>query len=156
MPGPGPAQGAITPVTPIVVLHVDQHGICHAPHAQARAWLSEYGYGDCAVLLHAPPTQSELHALQAGAAAAASADAGAAGGAGGVSAALASALGYGAPGVAVEGGAGGAASAYSGAGAAAGAAAAARPVAAGPAGYSLVLKRVLARDLCPGAPHILL
>jgi hypothetical protein len=129
---------------------VDQHGICHAPHAQARAWLSEYGYGDCAVLLHAPPTQSELHALQAGAAAAASADAGAACGAGGVSAALASALGYGTPGAAAEGAAGGVSSTY------AGVAAAARPVAAGPAGYSLVLKRVLARDLCPGAPHILL
>jgi hypothetical protein len=40
------------PRRPLVVLHVDQLGICHAPHAKGRSWLYEQGYGDVAVYVH--------------------------------------------------------------------------------------------------------
>ena len=37
---------------PVALLHVDQFGICHAPHAKARAWLHESGRGSTRVLVH--------------------------------------------------------------------------------------------------------
>ena len=37
---------------PVVLLHCDAAGICHAPHALARSWYFERGFGDCAVFLH--------------------------------------------------------------------------------------------------------
>lgn len=37
---------------PILLIQVDQFGIAHAPFAKARAFLTEYGYGDCHVLVH--------------------------------------------------------------------------------------------------------
>jgi hypothetical protein len=37
---------------PILIVQADQYGIAHAPFAQARAFLSEHGYGSCQVLLH--------------------------------------------------------------------------------------------------------
>jgi hypothetical protein len=38
---------------PLVLLHVDNFGVCHAPHARARSWFSEYGFGPCFVFVHA-------------------------------------------------------------------------------------------------------
>lgn len=39
-------------VAPLAMLQVDQWGVCHAPHARARAWLSERGYGGVVVYAH--------------------------------------------------------------------------------------------------------
>ena len=48
-------------VRPMVLLHVDQYGVCHAPNAVARAWYRENGYGDLVVFLHArDPTAPQL------------------------------------------------------------------------------------------------
>jgi len=33
------------------IVQVDQYGVIHAPFAAARAFLSEYGFGDCRVLV---------------------------------------------------------------------------------------------------------
>jgi hypothetical protein len=40
-------------ITPLVLLHVDQFGICHAPHAKARAWFHEYGHDNVVMYIHA-------------------------------------------------------------------------------------------------------
>jgi cytidine deaminase len=37
---------------PILLVQTDQFGICHAPFAPARSFLTEHGYGDCQILLH--------------------------------------------------------------------------------------------------------
>lgn len=53
-------------VEPRVLCLADQHGVCHAPHATARAILVEHGYGDVRVLVHDSdghahtPTAAEL------------------------------------------------------------------------------------------------
>lgn len=39
-------------VAPLALLQVDQYGVCHAPHARARAWLSERGHGGVVVFAH--------------------------------------------------------------------------------------------------------
>mmetsp|Transcript_12364 Transcript_12364/g.22441 ORF Transcript_12364/g.22441 Transcript_12364/m.22441 type:complete len:454 (-) Transcript_12364:136-1497(-) len=39
-------------VRPVWLVQSDQYGIAHAPFAKSRAFLSEYGYGDCRILLH--------------------------------------------------------------------------------------------------------
>lgn len=39
-------------VAPTLLLLVDQHGVAHAPFAQARALLSEHGYGDLNIVVH--------------------------------------------------------------------------------------------------------
>lgn len=38
---------------PVALVQVDANGIAHAPFASARAYLSEHGYGDCRILVHA-------------------------------------------------------------------------------------------------------
>jgi hypothetical protein len=42
-------------IRPIRLVQSDQYGIAHAPFAKSRAFLSEYGYGDCCILLHRSP-----------------------------------------------------------------------------------------------------
>lgn len=37
---------------PILLVQCDQFGVCHAPFARGRAFLTERGYGDCKVLIH--------------------------------------------------------------------------------------------------------
>ena len=37
---------------PKVLCMADQYGVCHAPFATARSFLTEHGYGDVSVLLH--------------------------------------------------------------------------------------------------------
>lgn len=37
---------------PKMVVMVDQLGVCHAPFAQSRALINEYGYGDLVVIVH--------------------------------------------------------------------------------------------------------
>lgn len=39
-------------IAPVLLLFVDQHGVAHAPFAQARALLTEHGYGDLSVVVH--------------------------------------------------------------------------------------------------------
>ena len=39
-------------VAPVLLLLLDQHGLAHAPFAQARALLTEHGYGDLSVIVH--------------------------------------------------------------------------------------------------------
>lgn len=132
----GVAGASTAGVAPILLLHVDQFGICHAPHASARAWLTEYGYGDCSMLIHAPPKAWELQAIAASASSAPSA------------ASSCSAAAPGSP--AATGAPAGAATASAGAMAGARAGAASAPA----ADLALVLRRVALADLAPGAPHI--
>ena len=40
------------PVRPFLLVQVDQFGIAHAPFAKGRAFLTEYGFGDCNILIH--------------------------------------------------------------------------------------------------------
>lgn len=37
---------------PVLIIMIDQYGIAHAPFAQARALLSEHGYGEVKVIVH--------------------------------------------------------------------------------------------------------
>ena len=39
-------------VLPVMLVMVDQFGTCHAPFAQGRALLTEYGYNDLMVIVH--------------------------------------------------------------------------------------------------------
>jgi cytidine deaminase len=39
---------------PDILLQCDQFGVCHAPFAQARALLTEHGYGDTRIVVHNP------------------------------------------------------------------------------------------------------
>jgi hypothetical protein len=39
-------------VAPTLLLLIDQHGLAHAPFAQARALLTEHGYGDLSIIVH--------------------------------------------------------------------------------------------------------
>ena len=48
---------------PKVLCMADQYGVCHAPFATARAFLTEHGYGDVSVLLH--DNDGVLHTVQA-------------------------------------------------------------------------------------------
>ena len=41
---------------PVMLVQADQYGIAHAPFAPARSFLTEHGFEDCLVLLHATPT----------------------------------------------------------------------------------------------------
>lgn len=41
----------IPSITPKVLVQTDQYGVIHAPFASARAFLSEFGYGNCGVLI---------------------------------------------------------------------------------------------------------
>ena len=52
LPTPAPA------VQPLCLIMIDQYGIAHAPFAQARALLCEYGYGDIQVTVHNVDTLS--------------------------------------------------------------------------------------------------
>ena len=36
---------------PVLIVQTDQYGIAHAPFAPARSFLTEYGFGDCMILL---------------------------------------------------------------------------------------------------------
>lgn len=53
----------------VLILQIDQFGICHAPFAHARSYLSEYGYGEACVTyvhdalgqLHGPMSMRELY-----------------------------------------------------------------------------------------------
>ncbi|RYG54000.1 hypothetical protein EON66_07760 [archaeon] len=46
------AAAASAGIRPILLLHVDQFGICHALHAKARAWYHEYGYDATTIYVH--------------------------------------------------------------------------------------------------------
>ena len=37
---------------PVILVNVDQYGICHSPHAQARALLSEHGFDHLKIMVH--------------------------------------------------------------------------------------------------------
>jgi cytidine deaminase len=39
-------------IKPIMIVMVDQHGICHAPFAQCRSLLNEYCYGEVEFIVH--------------------------------------------------------------------------------------------------------
>lgn len=39
-------------VAPVVLLQVDQFGVCHAPYAMARSILSEHNYGEVLCIVH--------------------------------------------------------------------------------------------------------
>lgn len=39
------------PVSPLLLVQTDQYGVVHTPFASARAYLSEFGYGKCGVLV---------------------------------------------------------------------------------------------------------
>lgn len=39
-------------VVPLVLLHVDNYGVCHAPHANGRSWYVENGFEETVVYLH--------------------------------------------------------------------------------------------------------
>jgi len=37
---------------PVMLVNVDQYGVCHSPHAQARALLSEHGFDHLKIMVH--------------------------------------------------------------------------------------------------------
>jgi len=47
-----PEIGEPNKIRPMLLAQVDQFGIAHSPFASARAYLSEFGYDDCVVLVH--------------------------------------------------------------------------------------------------------
>jgi hypothetical protein len=80
--GSGEAQGAATQQQqeqprprrkPLVVMQVDQLGICHAPHAKGRSWLYEQGHGDVTVYVHHQAGTSAQRGVALGAGGAAAA-----------------------------------------------------------------------------------
>ena len=44
---------------PVLLVQTDQYGIAHGPFAPARAFLTEHGFGDCKILLHEIPLNSD-------------------------------------------------------------------------------------------------
>lgn len=44
----------------VLLLQVDQFGICHAPFGAARAFLKEYGYFNVKILVHNLPATRQL------------------------------------------------------------------------------------------------
>jgi hypothetical protein len=45
---------------PTILMQLDQFGVLHSPHAQARAYFHEYGYDDVVVAVHTPGGSVEL------------------------------------------------------------------------------------------------
>lgn len=46
--------------SPIMLVNVDQYGVAHSPHAQARALLTEHGFGQLEVMIHNENGQIEI------------------------------------------------------------------------------------------------
>lgn len=46
------AESQADSIKPVLLVQVDQFGICHAPFGGARAFLNEYGHGSIQVIVH--------------------------------------------------------------------------------------------------------
>lgn len=53
-------EGLSSTTAPAVLLQVDQYGVLHAPHAQARSYFHEFGLDDVVVPVHTPQGSVEL------------------------------------------------------------------------------------------------